>query len=174
MVNGAISGHTSTGDGLAAAYLRDNEYFLASVSTLNQGNLQYSIIDMSKRNGLGEKISTATINGSGLVSETIEMIPVVDIYNQYWLIYNLKGTHYTVVVLKVDGANPSAPVITEVNRLSMPSSLANVNVWRMHSSPDYSIIAMNGGGSTLLNGAYYNHYFLNFNPQTGAISFNSA
>ena len=175
MQNGSILGHTSTGDGLAAAYLGDNKYFLASVSTANQGILQYSIVDMSKQNGLGEKISTTTIDNSGVVAEAIEMIPVVDTYNQYWLIYCLRGAPYTFVVKKVDGTNPSSPVITEAGRITIPATtMTNQNVWRMHSSPDYSIIAINASNSTLSSGAYYNHYFFNFNPQTGVISYNRA
>lgn len=178
MKNGGISGHTSTGDGLAAAFLGDNKYFLASVSWVNQGDLQYSIVDMDKldeEGGVGEKILTTTIDNSGKVAEAIEMIPVFDKYNQYWLIYCLRGTPNTFVVKKVDGTNPSAPEITEAARITIPATVLGAqNLWRMHSSPDYSMIALDASGSTLSSGAFNNHYFFDFDPKTGAISYNRA
>lgn len=170
MKNGAIAGHTSTGDGLAAAYLGDNKYFFASVSTAGQGDLNYNIIDMSKENGLGEKLAGGVIDNSGLVAEAIEMIPVVGTYNQYWLIYYLRGTHNKIVVKKVDGTNPSAPVITDAGSLSTSVIFSGVsqNLWQMRANPSYTMLAVNSG-STVNNQA---HHFFNFDPLTGAISFN--
>ena len=80
MLGGTISGHTSTGDGLAAAYLGDNKYIFISVTNqLNTGNLAYGIVDMNQDNGYGQYTSKGLINNTGRISEAIELIPVVEI-----------------------------------------------------------------------------------------------
>ena len=173
MKNGDFAGHTSTGDGLAAAYLGDNKYILAAVSAVNNGNLNYYIIDMNKENGLGELSSATTIETDNTLSESVEMVPVPGTYNQYWLIY-YKASDLKVYVRKVDGTNPAAPVISGVvSTLDMTSKLGTITgsnrLFRMKASPDYTKLALNFYIWNAVNGS--NIHLLDFNPIDGTLGY---
>ena len=113
MANGTFSGNTSVADGLAACYIGDNKYMVFSVTDCyNSGpmGLEYHIIDMNEDNGYGKKISTTTIEASGM-SESVELIPVPNTSNEYWLIYNMYNAN-EIRVRKITGSTVSGIINT--------------------------------------------------------------
>ncbi|MDR2138697.1 MAG: VCBS repeat-containing protein, partial [Tannerella sp.] len=111
MVNGSFSGDESVADGLAACYIGDNKYMLFSVtSAYERGTamgLQYHIIDMNEDNGYGRRISTATLETSGM-AESVELTPVPGTSDEYWLIYNMVSPN-EIRVRKITGSTIGAP-----------------------------------------------------------------
>jgi hypothetical protein len=76
--------------------------------------LQYHIIDMNADNGYGRRISSTTLEASGM-AESVELAPVPGTSNEYWLIYNMVSPN-EIRVCKITGSAIGAP---ESSALSM-------------------------------------------------------
>ncbi len=127
MLNGSFTGHTSVADGLAACYIGNNQYMLFAVNgayenrtTIPMG-LDYHIVDMSGDNGYGEKIASGNIEPSGM-AESIELLPVPNTSDQYWLIYRLMSTS-TMRVRKITGATIGAPTDYSLSSYEVANAL---------------------------------------------------
>ncbi|GBU07233.1 hypothetical protein AwDysgo_05640 [Bacteroidales bacterium] len=104
MLNGSFTGHNSVADGLAACYIGNNKYMLFSVNNAYEAageiGLDYHIIDMSRDNGYGERISSTKLENAGM-SESVELIPVSGTENEYWLVYRMRSSN-TIRIRKIN------------------------------------------------------------------------
>lgn len=169
--NGAFWGHNSVADGLGACYVGNNKYFLFSSSTAHEDGhaniqLRYYIVDMSKDNGLGEirlpsaadGITDGLTNGiimNGYMSESLEVIPVPNTYDEYWLVYHTTEATRRMVVRKVTPQGIGAPT-------SITSQAAS-DSYVLKSNTTNTMLALSIPGGYVL--------IYNFNPATGAITY---
>jgi hypothetical protein len=140
MMNGSFSGHSSVADGLAACYIGGNKYMVLSVTHAYEENttmaLQYHIIDMNEDNGYGKRISTGTIEASGM-SESVELVPVPGTSNEYWLVYNMRQSR-EIRVRKITGST----VGNVVSTLPMSSYVSDGQSYLFKTSPKYNMLAI--------------------------------
>ena len=171
--DGAFWGHNSVADGLGACYVGNNKYFLISSSTAHEGGnaniqLRYYIIDMSKDNGLGEIRLPSAADGitdgltdgiimNGYMSESLEVIPVPETSDEYWLIYHTTETTRRMIVRKITPKGISAPVCT-IN--SMAENVSYV----LSSNTTHTMLSL------VLPGAH-KVLLYNFNPLTGQVEY---
>lgn len=176
VTNGAIEGHTSTADGLAASYIGNNRYALFSVNGAYENNsptynkdgnsllkLYYYIVDMNGDNGLGELIipSGNTIEGSGM-SESIELIAKADTPDEYWLVYYHRDS-YKLKVKRIQ-ANNGSITITDAGELVVGIKPTGKNTYRLQASPNNNRLALVSANTSEI-------YVFNFNPFNGEVGF---
>ncbi|MDR2137957.1 MAG: hypothetical protein LBP50_00130, partial [Tannerella sp.] len=140
MADGSFSGHASVADGLAACYIGDNKYMLFSVTHAYEENttmaLQYHIIDMNEDNGYGRRISTTTLEASGM-SESVELAPIPGTSNEYWLIYNMVSPN-EIRVRKITGSAVGGVIKT----LSMASQSVSGRSYMLQTNTTYNRLVL--------------------------------
>ena len=152
---GLFHGDNSTSDNLAACYIGDNKYYMFAVSfSVNApaGELYYYTIDMNGDNGKGE-LSTATLIDGVQVGEGVELIPVPDTSDEYWLIYyHMTRKEYVVYHVK-------------------PGSLTKKGTLSFTVSGYPYYLKRNGENNRLAQVASSNNiYLFHFNPFTGVMT----
>ena len=159
MMDGAFTGHRAVADGLAACYIGNNRYMMFSVTNAYEAGgtmaLQYHIIDMNEDGGYGKRISTTTLESSGM-SESVEIIPVPGTSNEYWLVYNMTSAN-TMRVRKITGSTVGSVVST----LSMSAHSSDGRSYRLKPNAQYNVLALTYTDKVVL---------LNFNISTGNIT----
>ncbi|MDR2915623.1 MAG: FG-GAP-like repeat-containing protein [Tannerella sp.] len=167
MLNGSFSGHTSVADGLAACYIGNNQYMLFAVNNAYETSsdaspigLDYHIIDMSGDDGYGEKIASGNIEPSGM-AESIELLPVPNTSDQYWLIYRLRAASI-MRVRKITGATISAP--TDFSLSSYEA--ANAATYSLRANKEYNMLALLYTGVNVAPVVLFN-----FDTSTGVLSY---
>jgi|GEM_PF-2083963 len=140
MANGTFTGHQSVADGLAACYIGNNQYMVFSVTHAYEESttmaLQFHIIDMTEDGGYGRRMSTTTIESSGM-SESVELIPVPGTSNEYWLVYNMYQAN-EIRVRKVTGNSVSGVLRT----LSMSTHGVNGLSYMLKANASYNMLAL--------------------------------
>ncbi|GHT35594.1 hypothetical protein AGMMS49574_25340 [Bacteroidia bacterium] len=141
MQAGDFTGHQSVADGLAACYIGDNKYMLFSVTHAYEEavtmELQYHIIDMNADGGYGKRIDTKTLETTGM-SESVELIPVPDTSDQYWLVYNMLSPLNEIRVRKITGNSVSDVYQT----LPMSGHVSASSSYHLKDNSKYNMPAM--------------------------------
>ena len=174
---GLFHSDNSTSDNLAACYLGSNKYMMFAVSKSTEattGALYHYTVNMNGDNGKGE-LSNATLLDGAQVGEGVELIPVPNTYNEYWLIYyHMTRKEYVVYRVKPDGLTKQGTLSFTVagypyylrrnqenNRLAQASS--SNNVYLFHFDPFTGEMTTD---HTLVTGFTGNAYGVEFSPNS--------
>ena len=134
---------------------------LISVTGAYEGGtiaLQNHIVDMNEDGGYGRRVFTGTIESTG-VSESVELIPVPNTSNEYWLIYNMRILN-EIRVRKIVGDSVSV-VINQT--LPMSTHVTSGSSYMLKANATYNMLAMTHQGLQRL-------VLFDFDANTGLIS----
>ena len=140
---------------------KSSQYYLFSLASVGQGNLAYSIVDMTLAGGLGDVIATTL--GTPLQDTLGEnMIAITGNNNNIWLVTHKEDTPL-FLAFNITSSGISAPVVSEAGIFHGSQCYA----WSMlRESPDRRKIAQ----GVYESGQFYGTLLYDFDPNTGIVS----
>jgi gliding motility-associated-like protein len=172
MPNGSIRGHVSSFQNSVIVPMPGNKniYYLFTTDAIEnngQNGYNYSIIDMTKDNGLGDVV-TKNIFLSGPSSERITSIRGAD-YKSYWVITNDWNSNiFRTYKIDCTGLDPN-PVISTAGRVLNQNPYSNIGVLRV-SGNGKMLVQTNAKGRPSDNPTDEFFQIFDFDNATGQIT----